>query len=236
MITRAPYHYKATDAIEAWLRVHCAARRRDALVSVLVLSVLAVIAHGALYAGLFFLVLNVRTRSVSLHDDTVAAVYLLAPVAVLALAHLVYWVRRRREFVRVSVPGGDVSLNAEQEPPLVLLPASGEGDAHLDLWKIVVFPAWLTGYAVDQLVAAAHLRHADTEAMAALCMYLLQSDRRVSFADLGRDMGSGRLAGALRALRHIPGVLLFTEDFPAVALNQDLSETLDRVARRGCAD
>lgn len=236
MIAQAPYHYMATDALEAWLRKQCARRRNEALGSAVILAGLSVLAHGFVYAVLLFLVFQQLGRILRLRDEAVAMLYLLAPVGVLLIAHVIYWIGRRRDFVRVSVPGGDVALDAEKESPVVLVPTHDDMDAQIDMRKLTVFPAWLLGYAVDQLAAALHLRNADTEAMAAVAMYLLQADRRVSFVDLGRDLGSVRLAGALRGLRHIHGVLLFAEDYPAVALNAELTQTLDRVARRGSDD
>jgi hypothetical protein len=106
---------------------------------------------------------------------------------------------------------------------------------HLYVWFIdeilrwLMFPAYLLELTWDYAVRLKRLRNFNCNLGARVLILLAQSPRRVSIYDIEDELHADDLAATLNSLRHLPGVMLRTSEFVALAVNDELrAEVLGR--------
>lgn len=212
----------AIERIRGWVAVQLHFHARSGLTTALVLALFGVIANVVVFLSVLFLALQLMPRMFANE-----IVFEILAVVVLLLMYPTYVFGGRPGSRKFKLRSGTVVLAAEVYTPPEFLPGprTAEKDWHMFV-DYCTFPAWLLHKAWRHLKAPAVARAADRETMARVLTYLLQEQRRISIHDLEDAMPTPRMAGAINALVYVPGVLVFHEDYPALALNDELQQTL----------
>lgn len=210
------------ERISGWLDGQMRDHARDGLVTALVLAVFGLVANVVVFLSVMFLAIHIAPRMFA-NEGMFGTI----GVIVLFLMYPTYIFGGRPGSRSFKLHCGKVVLAAEVYTPPEFLP--GQRTAAKD-WHMFVdyctFPAWLLHKAWRHLKAPAVAKAADRETMARVLVFLLQERRRISIHDLEDAMPTPRMADAINALVYVPGVLVFHEDYPALALNDELQQTL----------
>jgi hypothetical protein len=101
------------------------------------------------------------------------------------------------------------------------------------LMRVFLVAPWLVYAAVASFAAARFLRRAPLREAADVLLELLQSEQRLPVAELEQRLGAEALSAALPVVVLLPGVHVFTRDFAALALTDELRRELAPAAYGG---
>lgn len=218
---------RAVRGLREWFEQFRASETRSHLLAAAILSVLAVGATLLTWLGLTWCVMAIigrlGSRTVSRAyglDGYVLAMFGLSAAILLMVFLFSAW-RWRARMSRISLHGGELALDHDGYSPSILVPTEDSEVADALDW--LLFPATLTGMMIGHLLATRHLKRADPDIVARCLTLLARAGRRVLLHDLERQVADARLPDALRAMRHIKGVLWWTRDQVALSLNDELA-------------
>lgn len=215
---------RAERNVASWLTRRAAEEVRGHLVAAAVLTPLALVAALGTAFGLGVVILAVIGRPVLRNADMQWLWFgcMAAGLGIVLASFPWQYLRWRGRQTAVSLHGGGLAVDDDRHRPVFLIPTAEARESDWDLADILMFPATLAGMAIQHLAAARRLATCDRALVARVLTVLARQGRRMSVYDVEMAIGDAGLPGALRALRHIPGVLWWTRDTVAVSINDDL--------------
>lgn len=224
----ATFSHAGRERLRAWLRSQFKGHVWHELLAALIYAVLAVIAHVFVYVLVTVVSLQFTGRSsILFHQEYLI---FLIPLLILLAMYPLYWWQYRAPVVEIGLAGGSVRLRCSNMTPAVLVETE-ERNTNSDLnLQFLLFPVWAVASAITHLGDALRALRVDARTACHVLEYLVAQDRRVSLLDLDTELREPNLPAALRALELQPGVLYFTGEYLAIALNEELAQTVKDAA------
>lgn len=224
----AHFSHAGRERLRAWLRAEFKSHVRHELLAAFLYLALAVLAHAFVYVLVTMFTLH-YTGGISIEFNQPLLIF-LTPALILLSMYPLYWWLYRAPTVEIGLSSGPVRLRCRRMTPVSLLGSSDQGDTTAFKLQFLLFPVWAVASALRHLGDALRAARVDVRTVSHVLEYLVAQGRRVTLLDLDAELREPNLPAALRALELQPGVLFFTGEHLSIALNDELTEKVTRVA------
>lgn len=224
----AHFSHAGRERLRAWLRAEFKSHVLHELLAALIYLALAVLAHAFVYFGTTVVVAAYTGRAlIYTHQEHL---FFLLPLLILLGMYPFYWWLYRAPTVEIGLASGPVRLRCRRMTAVILLETDERATNSDFRMQFLLFPVWAVASALRHMGDALRAARVDVRTVSHVLEYLVAQGRRVTLLDLDAELREPNLPAALRALELQPGVLFFTGEHLSIALNDELTDKVTRVA------